>query len=102
MDGSIQEQLRQLGAELRHARIKAAINQTELAQRAGVSRQLVSRIENGLNAEMGAYLAVINALHRRVRIVEEAAATPDDLAALDLMDELSQPPGGPAARPRQS
>lgn len=58
----VSEHLKQLGAELRAARRAANFTQDALAARAGISRQLLNRIEAGHNAEIASHLAVANAL----------------------------------------
>lgn len=69
----VSEHLKLLGAELKAARRAANITQDALATRAGISRQLLIRIEAGHNAEIASYLAVA--------------------AALDLTLSTSQAPG---------
>jgi len=58
----VSEHLKQLGAELKAARRAANITQDSLATHAGISRQLLIRIEAGHNAEIASYLAVATAL----------------------------------------
>lgn len=67
----VQEHLEKLGAALRDARMKLNLTQGEVGEQAGVSRQLVSRIEQGLNGEVSAYVAVATALRLRLALVEE-------------------------------
>lgn len=67
----VQERLEKVGAALRDARLKAGLTQGEVGEQAGVSRQLVSRIEQGCNGEISAYLAVATALRLGVAMVEE-------------------------------
>lgn len=70
----VREHLEQTGAGLRDARLAAGLTQGEIGQLAGVSRQLVSRIEQGVNGEISAYAAVAAALQHRLTVVEEAGA----------------------------
>jgi len=58
----VSEHLKQLGAELRAARRAAKFTQDALAAQAGISRQLLIRIEAGHNAEIASHIAVANAL----------------------------------------
>ena len=74
----VEEHLQRLGAALRDARVKLNLTQGEVGERAGVSRQLVSRIEQGLNGEISAYVAVASALQLRLALVEEIGAPADD------------------------
>lgn len=67
----VQETLEMIGATLRDARLGALLTQSEVGQRAGVSRQLVSRIEQGLNGEISAYVAVAAAVQHRFTVLQE-------------------------------
>ncbi|MGV0993587.1 MAG: helix-turn-helix transcriptional regulator [Mycobacterium sp.] len=84
MADEVQESLEQIGATLRDARVRAFMTQGEVGQRAGVSRQLVSRIEQGCNGEISAYLAVAGALQHRFTVVEEAVLIDDETPGLDF------------------
>ncbi|ORA79572.1 helix-turn-helix transcriptional regulator [Mycobacterium malmoense] len=88
MRNLVGEDLAQLGAQLRHARIQAGLTQAEVGRRAGVSRQLVNRIEAGYNGEIAAYIAVANALDHRLRLLEEVPLNDGEQAALDLIARL--------------
>lgn len=68
---AVQEHLEGLGSALRDARLKLNLTQGEVGEQAGVSRQLVSRIEQGLNGEISAYLAVAAAVRLRIAVVED-------------------------------
>lgn len=80
----VQRSLETIGATLRDAREKAYMTQSEVGQRAGVSRQLVSRIEQGSNGEISAYVAVAAALQFRFTVVRESALHTHELAGLDF------------------
>ncbi len=86
MGDDVQEQLEAVGAVLREARVKAYMTQSDVAERAGVSRQLVGRIEQGLNGEISAYVAVAGALNHRFALVQEAAVRNDGPAGLEFAD----------------
>ena len=90
MAGLVDEVLAGIGAQLRHARINAGLTQQDVANRAGVSRQLVGRIENGLNGEISAFIAVANALEHRLGVSEEVPLNDAEQAAIDLMDQIKQ------------
>lgn len=89
MSDDVHEQLEKIGATLREARVKAYQTQSDVADRAGVSRQLVGRIEQGLNGEISAYVAVATALNHRFTLVQESAVTNDGPAGLDFVDAAS-------------
>lgn len=85
----VTEQLAQLGAQLQAARMAANLSQTELGQRAGVSRQLISRIEAGHpTGEIAAVVAVANALDHRLTAVPRKKPNRGEKAALDLINQL--------------
>lgn len=92
MASLVSETLAQIGAQLRHARIQAGLTQHDVARRANVSRQLVGRIENGFNGEVSAYIAVAAALDHRFTVAEEVPLNENELAALDLINNLQAPP----------
>lgn len=83
VDG-VRDDLQRIGAALRDARLRAMLTQSEVGQRAGVSRQLVSRIEQGVNGEITAYAAVAAALQYRLGVAPEGAAAGNEPAGLDF------------------
>jgi len=70
--------VRDVGAAVRAARRSAGLSQQELADRAGVPRQWVSRLETGVNAaaELRKLLDVLAALRLAMELVP--AAQPND------------------------
>jgi transcriptional regulator with XRE-family HTH domain len=95
----VDRQLTQLGATLRNARIEAGLTQDELGTRAGVSRQLVSRIESGSpRGEVGRVAQVAAALGYRLAVVARTPTKPtqDRQAVKAYLDQLNrQPPSNP-------
>ena len=89
----VEVQLERIGDQLRIARVKAYLTQSDVGQRAGVSRQLVSRIEQGINGEIRAYVAVAAALNHRFIVEEQEAVGDVGIAALDLRSETIPLPG---------
>lgn len=85
MDELVGENLEAIGAALRDARVNAMRTQSEIGQQAGVSRQLVSRIEQGCNGEISAYIAVAAALQYRLTLVREDAVIDAGPAVLDYV-----------------
>lgn len=86
-------QLVQLGAALRRARLDAGLTQYQLAQLAGISRQLVSRVEAGNpHGEVGGVVEVADALGLSLTVVpkEQRAAAPsgDRKAIQDLLSRI--------------
>lgn len=62
-----------LGVRLRLRREAMGLTQGELAERAGVTRQLVSRIEHGHpRAELAGVVAVVRALNAEIVLIDSA------------------------------
>lgn len=98
MSDDVEGQLERIGDQLRIARIKAYLTQSDVGERAGVSRQLVSRIEQGINGEIRAYVAVAAALNHRFVVEEEAPVDDNGIAALDFTTTTApRDAGGPRA-----
>lgn len=93
MDGDVRELLAQLGAELRFARIQANLTQADVSARAGVSRQLVNRIETGRNGEISSFIAVAKVLGRRLQISGQSTLNDSEQFAMDYLDELREESG---------
>lgn len=90
---SVTERLAQIGAQLRNARLTAGLSQSEVAARAGVTRQLVSRIETGHPAgEVGALIAVAAALDYQIEAKPPRPPNRGEQAALELIERLHQKP----------
>jgi transcriptional regulator with XRE-family HTH domain len=90
----IARQLTQLGATLRNARIEAGLTQDELGQRAGVTRQLVSRVESGNpRGEVGRVAQVADALGYRLTVAPRTPPKPtqDRQAVRAYLDRLNRP-----------
>ena len=85
MDELVGKNLEVIGAALRDARVNAMRTQSEIGQLAGVSRQLVSRIEQGCNGEISAYIAVAAALQYRLTLIREDAVIDAGPAVLDYV-----------------
>lgn len=88
MDRLIREDLEQLGSQLRYARRQLGLTQAEVGRRAGISRQLVNRIEAGHNSEIAAVVAIANILDRRVRLIGTVPPSEGKKAAMELIAQL--------------
>jgi len=91
----------ELGAMIRDARERHNWTQTDLAQRANVTRQWVIRMEKGRHdkAEIGLVLAVLNVLEVPLHAGEtresaERPAGPIDRAPVDLDAVITMAMGG--------
>jgi len=89
MVDDVQGSLETIGATLRDARLKEFRTQSEVGELAGVSRQLVSRIEQGCNGEISAYIAVAAALRHRFALVDEAGRNDTKSPGLDFVSSPS-------------
>lgn len=89
----VDRQLTQLGAVLRNARIEAGLTQDELGDRAGVSRQLVGRVESGSpRGEVGRVAQIAAALGYRLTITPAKPPKPTDDRRIvkAYLDELNR------------
>lgn len=82
------EALKGLGSRFRHARLSAGLSQAEVATRAGVSRQLVGRVEAGANGEIRAYMTIAAVLELQIWALPQEPLNASELAAIDLSDAL--------------
>lgn len=73
-----------LGSALRGERIKAALTQAELAERAGLSRATVISVESGSRFD----IATLFALTRALRL--ELSLEPREEPILSLLDETEE------------
>ncbi|MEU1984815.1 helix-turn-helix domain-containing protein [Nocardia sp. NPDC019395] len=82
----------QLGAALRKARIEAGLTQHQLGELAGVSRQLVSRVEAGSSrSEIAGVLQIADALGMRLVAVpgkQRVAPSEDRQAVQELINRI--------------
>ena len=94
VDRALTEHLAQIGAELRQLRMAAKLTQADVGRRAGMTRQLVSRVESGrVTSEVWAVAAVASAVQHRLAIVPEVALNEHELAAIELAEKLNNPRG---------
>ena len=63
-----ERELVRIGMEITEARTKIGISQTELAKRARVTQQQISKIENGTNCNVLTLLRVCRVLSLRCRL----------------------------------
>ncbi|MFD6157648.1 helix-turn-helix transcriptional regulator [Nocardia sp. NPDC060256] len=87
-------QLVQLGAALRKARVDAGLTQDQLGELAGVSRQLVSRVETGSpRGEIGRVVDIASALGLQLVTVPTSPRTTtsrDQQAIQDVFARIQQ------------
>ena len=92
-----QKRLRQMGEQIRLARLRRSLSIELVAERAGVSRQSVSSVEKGIpSVAMGIYTNVLLALGLQGDILQIAK---DDILGRTLQDhELSIRKRAPSKR----
>jgi transcriptional regulator with XRE-family HTH domain len=61
---SVDDLATSLGEQLRAERVRQRLDQTDLAKAAGVTRAVVSRLENGAGGNVHSLVAVVRALGR--------------------------------------
>lgn len=54
--------MKYLNKEIKELRKKSGLTQQQLAERAGLTQVSISRIERGLNAQIGTLISIFNAL----------------------------------------
>ncbi len=86
---------RDLGAVIRDRRRSRGLDQQELAQKIGVSRQWVLAVEKGKpRAEVGLILRALDALGVALSITDVSAATRPTSSGIDIdkiVDEAKEP-----------
>lgn len=70
------ELVEELGTRVRHERLRQNLSQQTLAERAGVSRLTVTRMESGGSATLTNFLSVLTAL-RRAGDLQDVLAPPE-------------------------
>ena len=58
-----------IALKIHEARMRDGISQAQLAKRANVTQQQLSKVENGINCNMTTFLRVCNALKLRLELV---------------------------------
>lgn len=76
--------LSSLGATIRGQRLQARLTQAQLAERAGVNRATVIKVESGGRAEIATLLALTKALEL------ELVLRPRDEPTVSLLDETEE------------
>ncbi|MGQ4600458.1 helix-turn-helix domain-containing protein [Nocardia sp. R6R-6] len=99
-------QLVQLGAMLRKARLDAGLTQEQLGELAGVSRQLVSRVEAGSSrGEIGRVAQIAGALGLRLvatAVSQRTTPSRDQQAIQDLLSRIRRGENSPNAHVPES
>ena len=58
-----------IALKINEARVREGVSQAQLAKRANVTQQQLSKVENGINCNMTTFLRVCNALKLRLELV---------------------------------
>ena len=72
----------QFGASFRRERKQQKLSQAELAQRAGLTRQLIVQIEKGENVGLHSIMSALAVLNMGLRI-DTASINYDDVGSMD-------------------
>lgn len=78
----VSELLSSLGDQLRQERVRQRLEQRDVAQRAGVARTAVSRVENGQGGTLGTFVAIVRALGKEdwiASLAPQVSVSPMDL-----------------------
>ena len=88
---SVQRSLRKLGSDVRDARRRRRISTTVMAERAGISRPTLRKVEDGdPSVSLGIYASVLFVLGMDDRLGEIADATNDQLGLALQQEELPE------------
>ena len=91
----INKRLKNLGLNIKSERLRKNLSQEELAERAGISRYALSRLENGAGGiRLESFLAVLrslNILNRMSVVLPKPTLTPIQLAALEKESNATLP-----------
>ena len=74
-----------LGMQLKQMRLNKNITQHELSKRTGLSRRVISDIENGANGTLNSFIRILRALEKLEilnNFIEEAPVSPIQIAKL--------------------
>ena len=87
---SIRQQLRKLGSDLRKARLRRGLKMVLVAERAGISRETLAKIQRGdPSVSMGSYASVVFALGLGTKWLDFADIGADPLGR--ILDEERLP-----------
>ena len=95
----------EIGKRLRGMRVRAELTQNELAQRAGVPKAVITRIENGLPIRMDSLFELMRALgclgNLQVLLPEDEHTTTSHVSGNTLSEEMISPYPSATMRPER-
>ncbi|MGJ8695072.1 MAG: helix-turn-helix domain-containing protein [Verrucomicrobiaceae bacterium] len=90
-----------IGERLKHYRLELNINQTELAEKAGIARRTITSVENGQGCTLNTLIRLLKALNKielLQPLLDPPPLTPEQIR---LRDSLRQPTRKNASKPRK-
>ncbi|HBE01896.1 MAG: transcriptional regulator [Spirochaetes bacterium GWF1_41_5] len=66
-----EKKLVEIALEVKKVREDEGLSQEELARKAHITQQQLSKIENGLNCNITTFLKVMNALHMQMSLIHQ-------------------------------
>ena len=72
-----ERQLTELSLKIHHMRAQLGLSQQEVATRAKVTQQQLSKVENGINCNLTTFLKVCHALDLSVELERSSAGHPE-------------------------
>ena len=97
-----EKQLEELiGQRLKEHRLQRNLNQTDLAERAGLARRTITSVENGHGCTLGTLIRLVRALDLEHLLQELIAPLPPSPLAIRQAQILAESTRKHASRPRQ-
>ncbi|MEZ5324724.1 MAG: helix-turn-helix domain-containing protein [Verrucomicrobiales bacterium] len=84
----------ELGKRIRIRRVEMGLNQTELAEAAGIGRRTITSVENGAGCKLGTFIAllrVLEALPELATILPPQEVSPIALSTTRVKEERKYP-----------
>ena len=90
-----------IGQRLKEQRLQRNLNQTELAERAGLARRTITSIENGKGCTLGTLIRIVRALDLEHLLHDLIAPLPPSPLAIREAQRRAEPTRKHASKPRQ-
>jgi transcriptional regulator with XRE-family HTH domain len=90
-----------IGQRLKEQRLRRNLNQTELAERAGLARRTITSIENGNGCTLGTLIRIVRALDLEHLLHDLIAPLPPSPLAIREAQRLAEPTRKHASKPRK-
>ncbi|YCM43282.1 helix-turn-helix transcriptional regulator [Verrucomicrobiaceae bacterium 227] len=90
-----------IGKRLKEHRLRRNLNQTELAESAGLARRTITSVENGNGCTLSTLIRLVRALHIEHALVELLKPLPLSPNAIREAQKLAEPTRKYASKPRK-